>query len=239
MFPASGPLQLAGWYHLALFGLLVPYSVLRNRRKLPVSRQSVPLDRMRHMRTTALMLVLFTALSLFIARVQWIELFPRVFPPLDALAAGAASYVAAVLFMRPRWRRAVQERRRIVHLFMPSNATERAWWILVAVLAGVGEEITWRGVQAALLITLTGSFWLAALLSAASFGVAHVMQGWKSAGVIVVFALGFHALVWLSGSLYVAMVVHLAYDITAGLTYGRLGRQLGYSLEPAPSAAPR
>jgi hypothetical protein len=33
----------------------------------------------------------------------------------------------------------------------------------------------------------------------------------------------------------------LAYDITAGLNYGRLGRELGYSLEPAPApqAAPR
>ena len=36
------------------------------------------------------------------------------------------------------------------------------------------------------------------------------------------------ALVWLAGSLYVAMAVHVVYDITAGITYGRLGRELGY-----------
>ena len=46
--------------------------------------------------------------------------------------------------------------------------------------------------------------------------------------VIFVLALGFHALVWLAGSLYVAMAVHIAYDITAGLTYGRLRRDLGF-----------
>ena len=60
------------------------------------------------------------------------------------------------------------------------------------------------------------------------------MQGWKSAAIIAVFALGFQTIVWLSGSLYVAMAVHVLYDITAGLTYGRLGRELGYS--PATTA---
>jgi membrane protease YdiL (CAAX protease family) len=62
-----------------------------------------------------------------------------------------------------------------------------------------------------------------------TFGVAHFNQGCKSAAIIVFFALGFHALVWLSGSLYVAMAVHIAYDITAGLSYGRLGKEFGYS----------
>ena len=46
--------------------------------------------------------------------------------------------------------------------------------------------------------------------------------------VIAAFAFGFHALVWLSGTLYVAMAVHIAYDITAGIQYGKLGREFGY-----------
>jgi membrane protease YdiL (CAAX protease family) len=90
----------------------------------------------------------------------------------------------------------------------------------------VGEEITWRGVQTALLAILTGNLWIAAILSAASFGLSHIIQGWRSVAVVVVFALCFQTLVWLAGSLYVAMAVHIAYDITAGITYGRLGRQL-------------
>jgi hypothetical protein len=241
VFPSSSPLWLLGWYHLAFFGLYIPLAALRGRRKLLAASCAAPPNRLRHMQTTAFMLVLLTGLSLYIAPRQGIELFPRAVPPLPALVAGVAFYAAAVAYMRPRWRRAVEKRARVVHLFMPANATERAWWIAVSVLAGVGEEITWRGVQAALLITLMGSFWIAALISAASFGGAHALQGWKSVGIIVLMALGFHALVWLSGSLYVAMAVHLAYDITAGLNYGRLGRELGYSLEPAPvpQAAPR
>jgi membrane protease YdiL (CAAX protease family) len=46
-------------------------------------------------------------------------------------------------------------------------------------------------------------------------------------GIITIFGLGFQGLVWLTGSLYVAMLVHVAYDITAGLMYGKLGRELG------------
>ena len=75
---------------------------------------------------------------------------------------------------------------------------------------------------------------LASLLSAGLFGAAHALQGFKSAAVIVVFAMAFQLLVWTSGSLLLAMIVHAVYDITAGFTYGRLGRELGY--EPAGSS---
>jgi membrane protease YdiL (CAAX protease family) len=176
-----------------------------------------------------------------VANAEWIELFPRTRPPLLAVLAGVVMLVVAVAVMRPRWRRAVEHRTpigaRVLHLVMPANAVERAWWIVVAVLAGVSEEITWRGVQTALLINLTGHLWIAAIVCSISFGLGHFNQGWKSAAIIVCFALGFHALVWLSGSLYVAMAVHVAYDITAGITYGRLGKEFGYSPEIVEAAA--
>ena len=228
----------AGWFHLLIMGVFIPGLVVRNYRRM-VGRQLPLPNRMKHFRTTTFMLVLFTLLSVLVARVEWIDLFTfdaSRFP--QGLAAGAAMYAAAVLFMRPRWRRAVERRARVVHLFMPDNATERAWWVGVSVLAGIGEEITWRGVQTALLGELTGSYVVGAILSAVSFGVAHYIQGWKSAAIITMFALSFQAVVWISGSLYIAMAVHVAYDITAGLSYGRLGRELGYALPEAASSGP-
>jgi uncharacterized protein len=220
-------------------GVFIPALVVRNYYRM-VGRQLPLPSRMRHFRTTAIMLVLFTLLSVLVAKVEWIELFTFDASKLpQGLAAGGVMYVLAVLFMRPRWRRAVERRARVVHLFMPDNANERAWWIGVSLLAGIGEEITWRGVQTGLLTALTGSYVIGAILSAVSFGVAHYIQGWKSAVIITVFALSFQAVVWISGSLYIAMAVHVAYDITAGLSYGRLGRQLGYALpEVAAEAGP-
>ena len=223
MVPYTDELNLAGWFHLGYFGVLLPGLLMHQRKKLLPTDRPLP-NRLRYFQTTSFSLVMLATLSLLVAWVQRIPLFPRSLPPLSAVIAGVALYAAAVAFMRPRWRRAVECRARVVHLFMPANAPERAWWIAVAVLAGVGEEITWRGVQAALVVVVTGNYWIAALLCSISFALTHIVQGWRSAAVIVVFALGFHSLVWLAGSLYVAMAVHVAYDITAGISYGRLGR---------------
>ena len=212
-------------------GVLIPAGVVRNYRRLIGQKLPLP-NRMSHFRTTAIMLVLFTMLSVLVADAEWIELFTFDVSRLPVgLGAGGLLYVATVAFMRPRWRRAVERRSRVVYLFMPDTRAERGWWIGVSVLAGIGEEITWRGVQTALLAYLTDSYVAGSILSALSFGLAHYIQGWRSAGLITVLALCTQAVVWLSGTLYIAMAVHVAYDITAGLTYGRLGRELGYTPE--------
>jgi len=226
-------LNAVGWYHLVVFGAVIPYLAFRSSRHL-ANPNLPPLDRMRHFRTTAAMLLLFAAFSLMTA---W-RLGLNLFPPLTretalAIPVALALLVVSVVAMRPMWRRAVIKRKRVVHLFMPANATERAWWIAVALLAGISEEITWRGVQIALLVPLVKSAFVAMLVTSILFGLAHMTQGWKSSGLIALFATAFHSLVWLSGSLYVAMFVHAAYDVIAGITYGRLGRELGYEL-PGP-----
>ena len=236
MFPQAYYLIPAGWAHLLVFGVLLPLLVLHNARS--IARRTLPLpERILHFKSTAMMLTLWLAISISVAMVQRIELFPRDVPHLwRGLAAGVAMYVAAVLVMRPLWRRTVLQRARIVHLFVADTTQERAWWVLVSLLAGIGEEITWRGVQTALLVPLVGgNYWAAAALSGVSFAAAHGIQGWKSAAGIFLFALAFQGVVVASGSLYVAMAVHVAYDITAGWTYGRLARETGYPSHPERS----
>lgn len=228
-----GPL---GWWHVIAFGVVIPLLAVRSRRVLADPHRPLP-DRVKHFRATAFNLLAFGGFSCWVAYVEGIDLFPARMPSLVTFAAGVVMYVVTVAFMQRRWRRAVEQKKRIVHLFTPETTAERAWWVGVSVLAGVTEEITWRGVQTVLLANLLGSYAAAALVSAALFGVAHWVQGWKSAAVIALFSLGFAGLVWLSGSLYVAMLVHAAYDVTAGVMYGKLARELGYRLEPAPPDA--
>jgi membrane protease YdiL (CAAX protease family) len=217
--------------HVLYFGVLIPALVVRQRRRMVGGPMPLP-PRLTHFKSTAIHLAVFGGMSLAVARTQQIELFPTEgVHLLPGMVAGAALYAIAVALMWARWRRAVERGAMAVHFFVAESATERAWWTGVSVLAGASEEITWRGVQTALLVPLTGSPAVAALLSAVSFGVAHMTQGWRSAALIVLFGLGFQGVVWVSGSLYVAIVVHIAYDLTAGLTYGRFARELGY--EPA------
>jgi hypothetical protein len=231
----SSARALAGGFHLVFFGLVLPLAVLRMHRRMVKGTTAVP-DPKKHFLGTTIELATLMAVSIAVARITRIDLLAFDASKLvPGLAAGAAMYVAAVVYMRPRWRRAVEKRAPIVRLFMPRDAGERAWWIAVSVLAGIGEEITWRCVQTQLLVPIVGSHAVAALLSAISFGGAHFIQGWRSCAVIVLFALGFQTVVWASGgSLFIAMAVHVAYDLTAGITYGRLGRELGYT---SPSSA--
>ena len=66
-----------------------------------------------------------------------------------------------------------------------------------------------------------GSLYPAAFLSAMAFGVAHAVQGAKSMAITFVVALFFQAIVQLTGTLVIAMAVHAAYDIAAGLMLKR------------------
>ncbi|HET9369849.1 MAG TPA: CPBP family intramembrane glutamic endopeptidase [Vicinamibacterales bacterium] len=223
-------IESLGWYHLAVFGVLVPFLAWRSQQRFNADPQALP--RVRVFQSVALTLIVLGLLSWITAGAHGLDLFPPITSPLLATAVGVASYAIAVVLMRPRWRTAVLERRRVVHLFTPETRAERGWWIVVSTLAGVSEEISWRGVQPVILAALCGSPWLAAIVCAIAFGVAHVIQGWRSVAAIAVFALGFQATVWLTGTLVVAIVVHAAYDITAGFAYARLARELG-----APPAA--
>jgi len=87
----------------------------------------------------------------------------------------------------------------------------------------------------AILWRLTGSAVAAALIAASIFAISHILQGWKSVTIIFGMALAFQSLAWLSGSLYVSMVVHALYDVTAGFCYGAYGEKLGYPIEPMPA----
>ncbi|HEX9160587.1 MAG TPA: CPBP family glutamic-type intramembrane protease [Thermoanaerobaculia bacterium] len=216
----------SGWLHLAFFGIIVPISAIRSQKL--IERHHFLPQRRRYFVSILAQVLIFTAFSVVVARFNGIEIFPRAFPPRGALLAGCAFLAIAVPFGWTRWTKAVRERKRIVALFMPTDKTESALWVASAAVAGFGEEATWRGVQMALLLRLTGNVLAAAAICVVMFSIAHAVQGWSSVGAISVFAAAFHVIVWMSGSLYVAMAVHFIYDLIAGFSYAYLGRKLGY-----------
>jgi membrane protease YdiL (CAAX protease family) len=175
------------------------------------------------------------AVSAFVARREWIDVFPAVAPEPRMFVLGAAVFVALVVLMRPMWRQRIDARSRKIWLFMPRTRQERVLWVFCSLAAGISEEVTYRGVMFGLLWRLTGSPLAAALIAAAVFAVSHYLQGWKSMAIILGIALSFQALAWLSGSLYVGMAVHALYDVVAGLYCGAYGEKAGYPIEPMPA----
>ncbi|HQR31705.1 MAG TPA: CPBP family intramembrane metalloprotease [Blastocatellia bacterium] len=224
---------LAGIYHLVFFGLLMPWSAIKTARRL--KERSYP-QRRKYFLMVIGQQIFFLLLSLFIARIEWLPIFTRP-KNLWSFGVAAAILVTLIAVMKPRWRKAVEKRERRAYLFMSGEGKDKLLWAAISLLAGIGEEVTYRGVMFLLLWRVTGSALVAALIAAVVFGVSHYLQGWKSAALIAGFALIFQWLYWISGSLLAPMILHFVYDLTAGVMYHKFGRELGYPQEGFPPRA--
>jgi hypothetical protein len=223
---------LAGWFHVAFFGLLIPWAAWRSRARLA----SDPLPpRRRHYVAVLVQLLVFLAISIAVAYAERIDLLEPPRPGWLPWLAAVALLALGLTAMPPVWRRSVERRERGIHLFMPRTPPERGLWVAVAMAAGVSEEVTYRGVLFAVLTGMTGSAVAGAAIASAIFGLSHVVQGWKSAGIVTIIALMVHGLVAVSGTLLLAIAIHAIYDIVAGLAYGRMGERLGYPVDGIPA----
>jgi len=222
----------AGASFLVVFGAFLPYLAFKSARR--VATRPLP-PKKPYFVSVTVQLLIFGAAAVLTGRLEHVELFPRVAPSAASWGWGLLALSVLVAGMRPQWRRRDVERSRRVWLFMPRDATERALWVGNSLAAGICEELVYRGMLTTLLFRMIGSFPAAALVSAAIFAFSHFMQGAKSMVIIFGIALTFQALAWTSGSLYVPMAVHAAYDILAGLHYSYFGRKLGYPVEPLPA----
>ncbi len=109
-----------------------------------------------------------------------------------------------------------------LHHLLPDTWRDRLLWFLAVAIAAFCEEYVYRGVLYELLMQQTGNrWWLAALLSAIVFGFGHGTQGEKAILQIIPFALGFHALVYLSNGLLLPMIAHFVYNISVEYFFGR------------------
>lgn len=123
--------------------------------------------------------------------------------------------------------RSEDERRRLlVYLIAPRTRREWILWSATVIAAAIAEEAAYRGVGMAILWYALGNGYLAAIVSSIAFAVAHSTQGAKSVLIIFGMAIVMHVLVWYTGTLIVAMVVHAVYDFVAGYLIAREARVL-------------
>jgi membrane protease YdiL (CAAX protease family) len=94
---------------------------------------------------------------------------------------------------------------------------------MVAVTAGVCEEILYRGLLLAALLPLAGT-WPAVGISSVIFGLGHAYQG--MAGIVKTGLVGLvlAMLTVSSGSLFVAIVLHTTMDLVSGRMMGKAVR---------------
>ena len=140
----------------------------------------------------------------------------------EILAGGAALLLSLVLRKVATSMHSDEERRRmVIRAMVPRSPLERWLYAVMAIAAGIAEEAAYRGVGMYLLSEALGNAWVAALILATAFALAHLIQEWKSLPFIFLMALGMHALVAVTGTLVVAMVVHAVFDLVAGVLAAR------------------
>lgn len=228
---------VAGWLHVAAFGLLLPLVALRGKRKLEQGQMKLPPKRA-YLTSLLVQVLMVGALS---SAVAWIEGVQILRPPAFTVTALAFALVvfavhAVVGFFRSRLR--VRRRDPKLWLTMPTDGVERALWVCISLAAGVGEEITYRGVLIELVQRLGASFPLAVALCALAFGLAHATRSWTSVAIITGYAVLMHLLVACSGSLYLAMAVHFLHDLWIGLFIAWMAKREGWNPTPYAEAMP-
>jgi membrane protease YdiL (CAAX protease family) len=149
---------------------------------------------------------------------------------IPGLAVAILAITAVYRFGGETARRALAVQLRPVAALLPRTPAERRWFALLAVTAGVCEELLYRG------FGLAGLRWAApdigtpalVIISGGAFGLAHLYQG--RLGVTLTGLLGAY-LAWITiavGSLVPVMLLHALLDL----------RILGLPLEAVPVFTP-
>jgi uncharacterized protein len=137
-------------------------------------------------------------------------------PPLS-LAMWSVALVAAALAVTLIGQALGSRETALLAHLLPRTRGEKLAWVGVSVTAGVCEELVFRSFLIPALHVITGSLWLAALLSSGVFGFLHGYQG--VAGIVRTAVLGLVLAVpfLLTGSIIPSMIAHFAIDVIAGI----------------------
>ncbi|ASU86401.1 hypothetical protein CDO52_23520 [Nocardiopsis gilva YIM 90087] len=101
----------------------------------------------------------------------------------------------------------------VIEALTPHTAAERRLAAALAVTAGVGEELLYRGLFIALGVSFGLPVWAAAIISCVLFAIAHLYQGWwglVGPGLVGVL----FTVVYLgTGSLIIPILLHILIDV--------------------------
>ena len=122
----------------------------------------------------------------------------------------------------------------LVQRLLPETPGEKAGFAALSVMAGVGEELAYRGFGLAALTAVTGAPLFSAVVTSAAFGWVHAYQGVLGMVRAGLLGLMFCGPVLVAGTLWPAIVAHTLVDWIGGLMIGkRLLRDHGSPADPA------
>lgn len=212
-------LNALGFMLLAFAGVFLPILIIKAARRLGTG--PLPISRPRFYRQTIIFQLFLAAIAAWTASTHGILAMPLPQWPLLSWSAAALMYVVTVLALKLRWASRSAASKQRLYDILPHNSAEMVPYVFICIVAGTAEEFVYRGVMTELAQRLIGIEIVTIIAISISFAAGHAMQGLRSTIGVFGIALWFHALVLLSQSLIPAMVVHFAYDLTAGMLIPR------------------
>jgi membrane protease YdiL (CAAX protease family) len=145
-----------------------------------------------------------------------------------SIAAAVLAYCAyqiGMTWFSARSRASVREQLKHVDLerVRPHTRDEAVTFQALSVTAGVTEEVIFRGVLLTA-ISLVAPLWAAVLISLVAFILPHAYQGLGGLLRVAPTGVVLTGIVLLGGSLWPAILAHMAIDMTAGATFAILDR---------------
>ena len=134
------------------------------------------------------------------------------------------------------WRLASSEYRRKIKYFCPQTVKERFLFIPATLATALTEEVVYRAVFFGILYQITGNYWIACAVSVVFFSIYHLRWSLGAVVTTLFVGVGLHYLVFISGGLYVPIVVHFIHNLINGVIYGRIAAANGDTERALPSA---
>jgi membrane protease YdiL (CAAX protease family) len=163
------------------------------------------------------MQLIILVVTILAARSEGITLLGRKWGNPFIWLAVAAYMVLLAVRLRAAWTKLTDERKQKARRLLPDDPSLMRLWVGVAAMAGISEELAYRGLAYQLLRGMGLNIAWALLVCATTFAIGHMTQGWRGVLGTFVLAVLFHCLVFATNSLYLAIAFHAVYNLIVGV----------------------
>ena len=224
--------EMNAWDHViaGIICVLAPILAFTSRKMTTEEIHLGPDEKIRLYHSNGLLLIVFALVVMTTWRIPGRPLsglgidWPVWHPYIPMLLLAIFLFYGLDIFIQygsRRKRERTLERRHKSIAFVPSDSKELLHFVFLALAAGIGEEIIFRGYLIHYLIFWTGNgLWgivLACVASSVLFAFLHGYQGALSMIKIFILALLLSAVFILSQSLLLVILVHIVIDTFSGM----------------------